>query len=641
MGGGVAFLDFDGDGFQDLFFVNGGETPRGKSSFPVRNALYRNIGNGEFEDVSAKAGVDRLEFYGMGVAVADFDNDGFPDLYVTGFPVSALFHNNGDGTFTDITDRAQVRNAGRWAASAAWFDFDRDGYLDLVVTNYAHFSFDDIKKCELNGRRTYCEQKAYPGMPLTLYHNNGDGTFTDVSAKSGLAALVGRALGVVSIDVNDDDWPDLFVARDASPNLLLLNKGDGTFIDSAVNAEVAYDAHGVAKAGMGVDAGDINGDGKPDFAVTNFNDEYHSLFISSSSLLYTDQSVASRLAAYTKSYVGWGTHFIDYDNDGNLDLLIVNGHINQVVETTRGDVKYEEPPLLLRNDGNRVFRNMRDQAGSVFHSGYRARGLAVGDFDNDGGIDAIFTRLDGKPVLLHNNVGQKHSWIGFELQGTESNRDAIGAKITVEIGERKLVRWITGGASYLSSHDKRVVIGLPGNSTVTTISAEIRWPSGTLQRLSMPRLKRYYKIVEPRSNQAPRERTIGALLGAHTTAGDNGNLKEAKRMECAATARPKKRVNGDSRPRTTSAGCQQCRLPSPGFARGYGGRCPFPPRPLSRALASGKRYSANNELRRSPASIGWPLVVARRLWRDFPLQELSSPPEHVTKHPSDRAGELR
>src|SRR5437588_1371841 len=500
MGGGVAFLDFDGYGFDDLFFVNGGETPRGKSSSPVRNALYRNLGNGEFEDVSAKAGIDRVEFYGMGVAVGDFDNDGFPDLYVTGFPSSALFHNNGDGTLTDIADRAGVENAGRWAASAAWFDFDRDGYLDLAVTNYARFSFDDLKKCELNGLRTYCEQKAYAGMPLTLYRNNGDGTFTDVSEKSGLAKLIGRALGVVTIDVNDDGWPDLFVARDASPNLLLLNKRNGTFEDSAVDAEVAYDPHGVAKAGMGVDAGDINGDGKPDFVVTNFNDEYHSLFFSTSSLLYTDQTVTSRLAAYTKSFVGWGTHFIDYDNDGNLDLMIVNGHINQVVETTRVDVKYQEPPLLLRNDGKGVFRDVREQAGSVFHSGYRARGLAAGDFDNDGGMDAVFTRLDGKPVLLRNNVGQNHSWVGFELQGTKSNRDAIGAKITVGMGNRKLVRWITGGASYLSSHDKRVVVGR-GDDSSTAVNAEIHWPSGTIQRLSRLELKRYHKIVEPIANE--------------------------------------------------------------------------------------------------------------------------------------------
>src|SRR5437879_1138131 len=276
-GGGVAFLDFDGDGLLDLFFVNGGETPRGKSPVPVKNALYRNLGSGKFEDVAAEAGVDKLNFYGMGVAAGDFDNDAFPDLYVTGFPASGLFHNNGNGTFTDVTNKAGVKNSGRWAASAAWFDYDRDGLLDLVVTNYAQFSFDAPKKCEVNGMRSYCAQVAYQGMPLTLYHNHGDGTFTDVSTRSGLDKFVGRAFGVVAIDVNDDGWPDLFVARDASPNLLLLNEKNGTFEDVGLDAEVAYDSGGAAKAGMGVDSADVNGDGIPDFVVTNFSDQYHSL----------------------------------------------------------------------------------------------------------------------------------------------------------------------------------------------------------------------------------------------------------------------------------------------------------------------------------------------------------------------------
>jgi len=501
MGGGVAFLDFDGDGLQDLFFVNGGETPHGKSLVPVRNALYRNLGNGTFEDVAAKAGVDRLPFYEMGVAVGDFDNDGSPDLYITGFPASALFHNNGDGTFTDITERAGVKNAGRWAASAAWFDYDRDGYLDLVVTNYAKFSFDDVKKCELDSKPAYCAQKAYAGMPLTLYHNNGDGTFTDVSEGSGLAKLVGRALGVVAVDIDDDGWADLFVARDASPNLLLINQKNGTFRDTAVDSEVAYNSDGVAKAGMGIDAGDVNGDGKPDFVVTNFNDEYFSLFVSGPSLLYDDRTVASRLAEYTKSFVGWGIHFIDYDNDGNLDMVIANGHINQAIETTRFDVKYKEPPLLLRNDGKGIFRNMRDQAGAAFQSGQTARGLAVGDFNNDGALDVVYTRLDERPVLLRNNVGLNHPWVGFQLQGTKSNRDAIGAKITVEVGKRKVTRWITGGASYLSSHDKRVILGLGDLPQATTVSAEIRWPSGLVQRLSKLKLRQYHKVIEPRPDE--------------------------------------------------------------------------------------------------------------------------------------------
>ena len=497
MGGGVAFLDFDNDGLQDIFFVNGGETPRGKSPVPVRNALYRNLGNGRFEEVAARAGVDRLDFYGMGVAVGDYDNDGHPDLFVTGFPSSALFHNNGNGTFTEVTDKAGVKNAGRWAASSAWFDYDRDGYLDLVVTNYVRFSFDDPKKCEVNGMRSYCEQLAYQGMPLTLYHNNRDGTFTDVSTQSGLGKLVGRALGVVAIDVNNDGWTDLFIARDASPNLLLINQHNGTFEDVAVDAEVAYNEHGVAKAGMGVDAGDATGDGLPDFVITNFNDQYHSLLVGSESAQYEDRTVASRLAALTKSYVGWGVKFLDFDNDGNLDLMFMNGHINQTVEATRADVSYQQPPLLLRNLSNGTFQNMRDSAGPVFNSAYLGRGLAAGDFDNDGDLDVAFTCLNGTPVLLRNNVGQQNSWIGFELQGTTSNRDAIGARIIVTSGGRQLVRWITGGSSYLSAHDKRVIVGLGPNSAGKPVGAEIVWPRGRIQRLSGLELGRYHKIIEP------------------------------------------------------------------------------------------------------------------------------------------------
>lgn len=499
MGGGVAFVDYDGDGRQDIFLVNGGETPHGRSKEPVRNALYRNLGNGKFEDVAEKAGVDRIGFYGMGVAAADYDNDGFPDLFVTGYPACALFHNNRDGTFTDVTEKAGVKNAGKWAASAAWVDYDRDGYLDLVVANYARFSFDAPKKCEVNGMRTYCEQVAYEGMPLTLYHNNRDGTFTDVSKSAGLDKMVGRALGIVAIDVNDDGWPDLFVARDASPNLLLINQRNGTFEDAAVEAEVAYDEDGAAKAGMGVDAGDISGDGVPDFVVTNFNDQYHSLFVGSRAFPYVDRTVSSHLAALTKSFVGWGVKLLDYDNDGNLDIVLVNGHINDVIESTREDVKFKQPPLLLHNDSRGSFQSMRDLAGPAFRASYIARGLAVGDFDNDGAPDVVFTRLDATPVLLRNNVGQHNQWIGFELQGTKSNRDAIGAKITVAFGGRHTVRWITGGSSYLSSHDKRVLFGLGPNANGKTVSAEIRWPSGMLQKLSSLKPNQYHTVVEASS----------------------------------------------------------------------------------------------------------------------------------------------
>jgi enediyne biosynthesis protein E4 len=497
MGGGVAFLDFDGDGLQDIFFVNGGETPHGKSSAPVRNALYRNLGNGKFEEVAAKAGVDRVAFYGMGVSAADYDNDGFQDLYITGFPASALFHNNGNGTFTDVTDKTGVKNAGRWGASAAWFDYDRDGLLDLVVTNYAQLSFDNPKKCELSGVRSYCAQVAYQGEPLTLYHTNGNGSFSDVSARSGLDKFIGRALGVVSIDLNEDGFSDLFIARDGSPNLLLINQKNGTFKDMAVEAEIAYDSNGLAKAGMGVDAGDVNGDGIPDFVVTNFNDQYHSLFVGSQPLPYEDHTVASHLAQYSRADVGWGAKFIDYNNDGYLDLVIANGHVNSAIELTRADVKYQELPLLLRNDGKGIFQNLAAEAGAAFNSGQSGRGLAVGDFNNDGTADVVFTTLNGPPILLRNNSGKDNDWIGFELRGTASNRDAIGAKITVSSGGRRMVRWITSGSSYLASHDKRVLVGLGKTLAGATVDAEIRWPSGTVQKLSKLEANRYHPVTEP------------------------------------------------------------------------------------------------------------------------------------------------
>jgi hypothetical protein len=457
------------------------------------------LGNGKFEDVAEKAGVDHLPFYGMGVAAGDYDNDGHADLYITGTPRAALFHNNGDGTFTDVTKKAGVKNEGRWSACAVWFDYDRDGYLDLLVCNYTQIDLKNPRVCEFNSVRTYCDQKVYAGMPLTLYHNNGNGTFTDVSHSSGVDKFVGRALGAVAIDVDDDGWPDLFVARDASPNLLLINKHDGTFVDRGDEAEISFDENGVAKAGMGVDAGDVLGNGHPGFVVTNFNDEFHSLFISQGKYPFEDWTTRSHLASLTKSYVGWGTHLLDYDNDGNLDLAIINGHLNQVIEMSRGDVKYKQPLLLLRNNGQGVFENMVASAGEAFQKGYSGRGLAVGDYDNDGTTDLIFTCLDSRPILLHNNLGAKNSWIGFQLVGTRSNRDAIGAKLTLQAGNRKLVRWITGGSSYLSSHDKRVVFGL-GKRAPESVDLQIVWPNGQTQNLSGLKPGSYHLMRESPSN---------------------------------------------------------------------------------------------------------------------------------------------
>ena len=495
MGGGVAFLDFDNDGLLDICLITGGETRHAKGDTVPRNALYRNLGNGKFQDVTAKAGIDKIPFYGMGVAAADYDNDGFADLYITGYPSSALFHNNRDGTFTNVTAKAGVSNGGKFAASAAWFDYDRDGLLDLFVANYVRFSFDGPQHCRYEGTPTYCAQTAYDGDVSRLYHNNGDGTFTDVTTRAGLSNLTGRALGVVAIDADGDGWPDLFVSRDASPNLLLINKHNGTFVDAALRAEVALNMDGNARAGMGLDAGDVTGNGSPSFVVTNFNDENHALFVNPGHFPFEERTTESGLATMTHSFVGWGVHFLDYDNDGRLDVAMVNGHLNEVIERTRNDVSYREPPLLLHNTGSGKFEDVAKLAGPVFQQRFRARGLAVGDFDNDGRIDVIFTRLADTPILLHNTWTGGGAWIGLQLVGTRSNRDAIGAKVTIQAGSQQLVRWIEGGGSYLSSHDKRLIFGL-GLHALNQVSAEIAWPSGQRQTVHGLAPGRYYKIRE-------------------------------------------------------------------------------------------------------------------------------------------------
>jgi hypothetical protein len=498
MGGGVAFLDFDHDGLLDIFLLTGGETPNHPSDRPARNALYRNLGNGKFEEVAAKAGVDRNSFYGIGVAAADYDNDGFPDLYITGYPRSALLHNNGDGTFTDVTDKAGVRNAGKFGASAAWFDYDRDGLLDLFVCNYVKFSYDLPLHCTFEGAPTYCAQIAYEGDAPTLYHNNGNGTFTDVTAQAGLSQLVGRALGVVAIDVDGDGWQDLFVSRDHSSNLLLMNKHDGTFSDRALDADVAFNMDGNALSGMGVDAGDFMGNGFPGFVVTNFSGERHALFVNQGKFPFAARTLESGLGSVTVPYVGWGVQFLDYNNSGLLGLLIANGHIYESIEKQQPGISYREPPLLLSNSGDGKFRDMKEAAGATFQQRFVARGLATGDIDNDGRIDAILSRLDATPILLRNTWEPSGSWIGLELEGTRSNRDAIGARVTVSLPKRKLVRWITGGSSYLSTHDKRVIVGLGNEAANGEVSAEINWPSGQAQLLSGLKINQYHHILEPK-----------------------------------------------------------------------------------------------------------------------------------------------
>ncbi len=482
--GGVAFLDFDNDGLLDLFFVAG--TPGSPC------ALYHNLGNGKFEDVSARAGIVKLPFYGMGVAAADYDNDGFTDLYITGYPSSALFHNNGNGTFTEVTAPAGVDNKGEWGASAAWLDYDRDGRLDLFVANYVQFSYADAKKCEFAGERTYCAQTEYQGSRSHLYHNDGNGHFSDVSAASGIAASSGRALGVVAVDADGDGWVDLFVARDASPNLLLINQRDGTFRDMGIEKEIAYNSEGVARSGMGVDAADFNGDGLPDFVVTNFDHEYHALYLSDArGGPYLDAAASSGLARFTQPYVGWGVGIADFDNDGALDLLIANGHLHKRIAMANAIVSYREPPLLLTNDGRGRFEK---RASPALQTGILGRGLAVGDFDNDGLVDAAIVNLNGKPMLLHNASVERNTWVGIKLRGKKSNRDAIGARLVLHTAMGAKTAWITGGASFMSSHDRRIVFGL--GSARSAGPLEIRWPNGDSQTVRDVALNRYNVIDE-------------------------------------------------------------------------------------------------------------------------------------------------
>jgi hypothetical protein len=491
VGAGCAFLDYDNDGWMDVYFVNSGPSDFFTPTTPLKNALYRNNGNGTFTDVTDKAGVAGGKF-GMGVAAADFDADGFVDLYVTNYGANILYRNNGNGTFTDVTDKAGVASPG-WSTCATWFDFDNDGKLDLFVSSFVFYDKSQNPLCTdaTLQRRYYCVPRLFKPTPSRLFRNAGNGTFVDVSRESGIADHPGKSFGAVATDVNNDGLIDLFVANDTMPNFLFVNKGGGKFEELGLAAGVAYGEAGRPRSGMGVDAADYDGDGWQDLFVANIDHEFFSLYHNDKELIFTDQP--GEIAPSTHLLSGWGLKFFDYDNDGDPDLFLVNGHPDDMIESRIPRVRFKEPLLLFENTG-RGFKDVSATSGAVFGKMFSGRGMAVGDFDNDGDADVLASNNGEPPLLLRNQGGNKNNWVGLSLVATKSNSAAVGAMITWQVGAIKRTRLRTGGGSYLSSHDPREILGVGAATRIDSI--EIRWPSGATNKITNVPLNKYIKVVE-------------------------------------------------------------------------------------------------------------------------------------------------
>lgn len=473
-----------------------------------------------FEEIAAKSGLNfttassptpnknQIETMVAGVALLDYDNDGYLDIYlVNGAAIPSLkkespaywnrlFHNNHDGTFTDVTEKAGVAAPG-WSSSAVWFDYDNDGRLDLFVCQFVKFSKTLNKSCGPGeeGKHGYCIPRLYDPMPNWLFHNNGDGTFTDVTKASGIGNYPGKAWGVVATDVNNDGRLDLFVGNDTVPNFLFMNRSNGKFEEIATTAGVGYSAEGRARSGMGVDSADFNQDGWMDLFVANIDREMYSIYQNNHDETFDDEAGPTGIGSATRLMSGWGLKFFDYDNDGNLDLFLANGNPDDLIESLHSQVKYQEP-LMLFHGTPKGFQNVSQQSGPVFAKPLSARGMAIGDFNNDGGVDVLVSVNDAAPVLLRNNVGSQNHWLGVKLVGRKSNPDAVGARITYQAGDLKRTRTKVGGGSFLSSHDPRVVLGLGKRTKVDWL--EIKWPqpSSAIERLTDLPINRYITVVE-------------------------------------------------------------------------------------------------------------------------------------------------
>jgi hypothetical protein len=484
MGTGVAWLDYDQDGLMDLYFVQSGPTDFYKPEKPLRSALYHNNGDGTFTDLTEKAGVGGEGHFGQGVAVGDYDNDGYPDLYVTGYQRAILYHNNGDGTFTDVTTKAGVADEGGWSTSAAWIDYDKDGYLDLVVTNYIAWSSKNNLWCGEHrpGYRSYCHPGNYKGQKTKLYHNNHDGTFSDVSDSSGVGKPEAKGMGVVVADFNNDGWPDIAIANDSWPNFLFINKHDGTFQDVSFISGIAASEDGRYEAGMGIDAADVDGDGWQDVYITHLDFELNRLYHNNRDGTFTDVTFSSGIGNKAILLSGVSMKFLDYDNDGWPDILQINGAMVDNVQLYHSEVTYKEPLLMFRNLGRGQFEKIVDGTlGPDFSRAIAGRGLATADFDNDGDIDIVTNNRGDYPSLLRNDGGNANHWLEVLLIGTKSNRDGVGASLKVTAGDFVHVEQSKGGMSYMSASDPRILFGLGKHTKIDWL--EITWPSGQIDRL--------------------------------------------------------------------------------------------------------------------------------------------------------------
>ena len=483
MGTGVAWLDYDQDGLLDLYLVQSGATDAYKPASPLHSALYHNNGDGTFTDVTAKSGVGGEGHYGQGVAIGDFDNDGYPDLYVTGYGSAILYHNNGNGTFTDVTAKAGVADSGQWSTSAGWFDFDKDGWLDLLVLNYLQWTPANNLWCgeRAPGYRAYCSPNEYHGQRIRLFHNNHDGTFTDVSDKSGVGLPEAKGMGVVLADFNNDGWTDIAVANDTWPNFYFRNNHDGTFSDESLLSGLAASEDGRYEAGMGIDAADIDGDGLVDVYITHLDFELNRLYHNNGDGTFTDITYSSGIGNKAVTLSGVAAKFIDYDNDGWPDIVQANGAMVDNVRLYHSEISYEEPLLMFHNLGKGKFEKVSDQMGPDFIHPVAGRGLATADFLNDGAVGVVINCRGDYPELLRNDGGNSNHWLEVLLIGTKSNRDGIGASLKLTSGGVTQVLQAEGGTSYMSASDPRIHFGLAKRSVVDSLV--ITWPSGQVDKL--------------------------------------------------------------------------------------------------------------------------------------------------------------